>query len=96
MLFHKSAEAFEVFLPSPGGNHGAAVAGFQIFEDTRFGKWEFQFVLVEGLQDDHFVSMEAQLLETDFDFLRGFEEVGEEEDDTAPMDQPHGVLKKPG
>src|SRR5205809_54656 len=95
MRLHEGVEAGEVFFARQGWGNDAPDAGFQIFENARFGKWEFDFIPVEDLEDDAFVAMEAELFETEGDLLRRLEQIGKEENDTPPVDQPRRVLKQP-
>src|SRR5438552_18097988 len=94
MRLHEGIEARDVFFARQGWSNDAPDAGLQIFENARFGKWEFDFIPIEDLENDALVAVEAELLETEGDIFRRLEQIGKEENDTAPVDQPRRVLKQ--
>lgn len=71
-----------------------ARTGFEVFEYLWILKRKFQFVAIEDLEDDHFMAVEAKLLEAQRNFFGRLEEVGKEQNNTATMDQANGVLKE--
>ena len=93
MRFHELAEASEVSFARKGRIDYPSSAGFQVLKNVGVSKWELGFISIQDLKEEHFVAMETELLETERDFFRWFEQVGEKQNDAPPMDQPNRVLQ---
>jgi hypothetical protein len=89
---HEGVEAGEVTVADRRRADDAPRAALQVLEHLGLGERELNLVAVEDLKDQDFVSVEAELLEAKGDIFGRFEEVGEEEDDAATVDEANGVL----
>src|SRR2546423_1680425 len=96
MRLHEGVESRQIFVPSCQRGNNPARSGFEVLENFWFGKWKFDLIGIEDLENDHFMAVEAKLLESERDVFGGLEEVGKEKNDAEAMDQPNGLLQELG
>src|SRR5438477_405466 len=92
---HKILEAMEIAFADRSRGYDAPRAGFEVLEHFRFGKWKLEFVAVQDLENNDFMALKPELLESQRDFFGRLQQIGKEKNHAAPMDQPDGVLQKP-
>src|SRR5262249_43331577 len=82
---HEGIEAREIFFTSGLRIDSTTSAGFEVFEYLWICKRKFQFVAIEDLENDHLVTVEAELLEAQRNVFGWLKEIGEKQNNTAPM-----------
>ena len=79
-------ESFEVACAECGGVAGEFSGVFESFEAECAGVAEFEFFVIEDLEDEDIVFALSEILESAEEVFAGAEEVGEEDDDGASVE----------
>ena len=93
---HEGVEAREIFVAGSDRRNDPPRRGLEILEHVGFGEGEIEFVGIENLKDNHFMTVKSELFEAERDIFRRFKQIGEEENDAAAMDQTDRLLQKLG
>src|SRR5258708_39226316 len=91
---HEIVESCEVILANEGRGDHSTHSGLQVLENVGIIEGEFQFIAVQYLENDHFVTMKTQLFETKGNIVGGFQQVCEKQNHTATMNQANCMLKQ--
>jgi hypothetical protein len=92
VFVHERVESFEILLTDRRGRYHSALTGFQIFKYFGFGKRKLDFVAIQHLKHHDFMAEKAELLESQINIRRGFQQICEKQNDTPTVDETRGVL----